>query len=180
MDDADRAYMLSVARRIVRDPAEAEDVTQDAMLLAHRFRDRFRGDAGHRTWLYRIVTSAALSRLRRRRAERRRLDALADHIQISVDTGASPAVLLERARAAAELTEVVNHLDEKYRSVVAMRLADDLAEREIAEALGLPLSTVKIRIFRARRQLRELLGRADGEQARGRVPAGGGEGATVG
>ncbi len=156
MDDADRSYVLAVARRIVRDDAEAEDVTQDALLLAHRHRDQFRGDASYRTWLHRIATTTALSAIRRRASARRRIDALADHILSSADTGATPEVLLERARTAAELEHAVGRLDEKYASVLAMRLRDE-SEREIADALGVSVATVKIRAFRARDQLRGLL-----------------------
>ena len=156
MEEADRSFVYAVARRIVRDDAEAEDVAQEALLLAHRHRDQYRGQASYRTWLHRIATTAALTALRRRRAARRRIDALADHIQISADTGTPPDLLLERARAAAQLERAVGALDEKYACVLALRLRDE-SEREIAETLGVTVATVKIRAFRGRNQLARLL-----------------------
>ena len=62
-----RAYVKSVAMKYVRNETDAEDVTQDALLLAHRYRDSFRGDSRYSTWLYRVTATAALMFLRRQR-----------------------------------------------------------------------------------------------------------------
>src|SRR5205809_8096140 len=62
-----RAYVKSVALKYVRNEQDADDVTQDAMLLAHRYRDSFRGESRYTTWLYRVTATAALMFLRRRR-----------------------------------------------------------------------------------------------------------------
>src|SRR5262249_1113111 len=62
-----RAYVKSVAMKYVRNETDAEDVTQDALLLAHRYRDSFRGESRFSTWLYRVTATAALMFLRRQR-----------------------------------------------------------------------------------------------------------------
>src|SRR5438132_13170201 len=62
-----RAYVRSVALKYVRDDDAAEDVTQDAMLLAHRYRHTFRGESRYSTWLYRVTATAALMFLRKQR-----------------------------------------------------------------------------------------------------------------
>src|SRR5437588_13016882 len=62
-----RSYVKSIAMKYVRDDQDAEDVTQDAMLLAHRYRDSFRGESRYTTWLYRVTATAALMFLRRQR-----------------------------------------------------------------------------------------------------------------
>src|SRR4029077_12051264 len=62
-----RGFVRSIAMKYVRDEADAEDVTQDAMLLAHRYRASFRGDSRYSTWLYRVTATAALMFLRRQR-----------------------------------------------------------------------------------------------------------------
>ena len=62
-----RAYVKSVAMKYVRNETDAEDVTQDALLLAHRYRDSFRGESRYSTWLYRVTATAALMFLRRQR-----------------------------------------------------------------------------------------------------------------
>src|SRR5438067_12858964 len=70
-----RAYVKSVAMKYVRDPEDAEDVTQDALLLAHRYRDSFRGESRYTTWLYRVTATAALMFLRRQRRLAREIPA---------------------------------------------------------------------------------------------------------
>src|SRR6478609_11610145 len=65
--DRTRAYVRSVAMKYVRNEQDAEDVTQDAMLLAHRYRESFRGDSRYSTWLYRVTATAALMFLRKQR-----------------------------------------------------------------------------------------------------------------
>src|SRR4051794_2025453 len=65
--DRTRAYVRSIAMKYVHNESDAEDVTQDAMLLAHRHRDAFRGDARYSTWLYRVTATAALMFLRKQR-----------------------------------------------------------------------------------------------------------------
>src|SRR3569623_2520392 len=62
-----RAYVKSVAMKYVRDDQDAEDVTQDALLLAHRYRSSFRGESRYSTWLYRVTATAALMILRKQR-----------------------------------------------------------------------------------------------------------------
>src|SRR5262249_61062691 len=62
-----RAYVRSIAMKYVHNEHDAEDVTQDAMLLAFRYRDAFRGDSRYTTWLYRVTATAALMFLRRQR-----------------------------------------------------------------------------------------------------------------
>src|SRR5690606_17264238 len=62
----ERAYVFAVAMKYVKNEVDAEDVTQDALLLAHRHRDSFRGDARYGTWLYRVAATTALMFLRSR------------------------------------------------------------------------------------------------------------------
>jgi RNA polymerase sigma-70 factor (ECF subfamily) len=149
----DRAFVYAVARRIVRDEAAAEDVAQDAMLLAFRYRDSFRGASKYRTWLYRIATTAALSYLRKRRRSREQLSPddqdlaqeLADPSDSAEDT------LLERERAA-HAQHLLAQLPPKYRDVLVLR-----AERSVAETaaeMGISVANVKVRTHRAVHQLR--------------------------
>src|SRR5215475_10347717 len=70
-----RAYVKSVAMKYVRNEQDADDVAQDAMLLAHRYRDSFRGESRYSTWLYRVTATAALMFLRRQRRVAREIAA---------------------------------------------------------------------------------------------------------
>ncbi len=150
----DRRFVYNVARRIVRDEDAAADVTQDAMLLAFRFRDRYRGDARYHTWLYRIAATAAITHLRRCR--RRRLDRTVG--LAAVAEVREPAATPEEHLAVAEVAErtwiELAALDVRYADVLRLRFVDELSEVEVARALGLSLPTVKIRTHRGRHALR--------------------------
>src|SRR5215467_3055747 len=103
--DRTRAYVRSVAMKYVRDEQDAEDVTQDAMLLAHRYRDSFRGDSRYSTWLYRVTATAALMFLRKQRRIARELPASG-----ALDEDGTP--LLERQAAPNDLrNEVIARRD---------------------------------------------------------------------
>lgn len=156
--DDDRRFVFAVARRIVRDEDAAADVTQDAMLLAFRYRDRFRGDSRYRTWLYRIAASAALTHLRRRR--RARTDqtvSLSPAIEPPAPV-ASPEEQVAGAQAATRAHRELDALDARYGDVLRLRFVDELSEAEVARTLGLSLATVKIRTHRGRHALRAALG----------------------
>src|ERR1041385_2895330 len=88
-----RAYVKSIAMKYVHNEQDAEDVTQDAMLLAHRYRDSFRGDSRYSTWLYRVTATAALMFLRKQRRLAREIPSSG----VGVDEEASP--WLERVAA---------------------------------------------------------------------------------
>jgi RNA polymerase sigma-70 factor, ECF subfamily len=152
----DRGFVFAVARRIVGSAEDAEDVTQDALLLAYRHRAAFRGDARYRTWLYRIASTTALGHLRRRRRSRELLapteDALAAQLP---DDAKSPEASVADAEAARVLTSALTQLDPKYRDVMLSRV--DATETETAARLGITVANVKIRAHRARKQLRDVL-----------------------
>lgn len=157
LTDELRGFVFAVARRIVRDDDDAADVTQDALLLAHRHRDAFRGDSSYRTWLYRIATTTALGHLRRRKRTREQLVLGDEPVGVAEP---DPAPSPEDQAATHEVAELVRRaidgLDDKYRDVLLAR-ADDASESEVAVRLGVTIANVKIRTHRARRQLRDAL-----------------------
>ena len=148
---------LRVAYLVVRDHAEAEDVTQDALVKAYRSLDKFRVDAPFRPWLLRIVRNEALNRVRGT-GRRERLALRAGTDPASGDAAPSPEaeVILEEERA--RLLTLIDELPARFRSVVVHRYLLDLSEQETSEVLGLPLGTVKSRSSRALDRLRRSLG----------------------
>ena len=155
--DCTRSYVKSIALKYVRDDQDAEDVTQDAMLLAHRYRASFRGDSRYSTWLYRVTATAALMFLRRQRRHARELPSSA-----SVDDDGTP--LLERQAAPLDVrAEVIARADldgvriavaelgAKYPAVFWKRYGEGQTETEIARELGISVAAVKTRAFRGRR-----------------------------
>jgi RNA polymerase sigma-70 factor (ECF subfamily) len=150
---ADRIH--SVCRRIVANPEDALDATQEAMIAIARGITRFDGRAAFGTWCYRIATNAAIDELRRGR--RRPVPAHPDAPD-PVATGSGPdAVVVARLDVDAALQQV----PEEFRVAVVLRDLCDLDYAEIAEVLGVPPGTVRSRISRGRAILVERLGGPD-------------------
>lgn len=154
----ERNYVFSVAMKYVKNEVEAEDVTQEALLLAHRHQNSFRGDSRYSTWLYRVAATTALMHLRSKR--RRAAEILAPAPRGSDDgpsllerrdPAPSPADRAEAREKLAEVAEAVERMGKNYRKLFWMRYRDGYTEPQIAERLGLPVTTVKTRSFRARR-----------------------------
>lgn len=152
----DRGFVYAVARRFVRAPEDAEDITQEALLLAYRYRDAFRGDARYRTWLYRITTRAALTYLRRTGRSRVRVGAEADvSSRPVVDDAATPESMLADDQTRRLVRRALDDLEPKYRDILVVRA--ERSEAEAAALLGISVSNVKIRAHRARKRLKEAL-----------------------
>lgn len=156
----DRAFVYAVARRFLNCPADADDVTQEALLLAYRHRDSFRGESRYRTWLYRIAVTTALGFLRKRRRSRTEgLDAVHHHLlEAMVDPADSPERAIADAEQQALVERALVELTPAYRDVLLAR-AGEATEPEIAARFGISVANVKIRTHRARKQLRATLDR---------------------
>src|SRR5512140_3243092 len=159
-DDAERGFVYSVSRCYVRDEDAAEEVAQEAMLLAFRHRDAFRGESHPRTWLYRIAAMAALGYLRRQRRRDAQVTVTSCDPEELAGLDDPTARSAEEALVSRELADRLRcrllELDEKYASVLRLR-AEDLRDHQIAERLGISVAVVKIRAYRARAMLREVL-----------------------
>lgn len=148
----DRRFVYSVARRIVGSDEDADDVAQEALLLAHRHLASFRGDSRLRTWLYRIAVTTALGHLRRTKRA---------HLHVPVadvplpDPSKSPEAAVADAESDALVRKAVQTLEPLYRDVLIARAY--ASEAEVAECLGISVANVKIRAHRARHQLRTVL-----------------------
>jgi len=156
--DRTRAYVRSIAMKYVRNEHDADDVTQDAMLLAHRYRDAFRGDSRYSTWLYRVTATAALMFLRKQRRLSREIPAsgtggIDEDGTAWIDRVASPNDLRAEVIARADLSivaDAVAKLGAKYPAVFWKRYGEGRTETEIARELGVSVAAVKTRAFRAR------------------------------
>jgi RNA polymerase sigma-70 factor, ECF subfamily len=156
--------LYRVARAVTRDDSEAEDVVQEAYFHAFANLGNFRGDSSLATWLTRIALNEALGRLRRQRptVELSTLDA-----ESQDETHVIPFPLMaancdpERAVAQREIRRLmeraIDDLPEIFRIVFVMREIEDLSVEETADFLNLPQATVKTRLHRARRLLRQAL-----------------------
>jgi RNA polymerase sigma-70 factor (ECF subfamily) len=160
---APRVYNL--ARRLLGNAPDAEDVTQDVFLQVVRNLPTFRGEAAFSTWLYRVAVNAALA-YRRKRAlrEGRRVP---DPLEEFAEDGSHRAPvrrwvsrpeqqLLDR-EAHQVIEQAIAGLPESYRDVYVLADVEELASAEIAEMLGLSVAAVKSRLHRARLLMRKAL-----------------------
>jgi len=143
------------ATLMLRDPAEAQDVAQEALFRLWQFRERVRVE-GVRLWLMRTVRNLCIDRIRKRRV-RAEVDEGDDVVAIEADVSPGP----ERLTASGQLGEMIERalgeLSPHDRSVVILREVQGLTYDEIAEILDLPLGTLKARLHRARERLRKQL-----------------------
>lgn len=147
--------LYRTARSIVKDDAEAEDVLQEAYLLAFRAMDNFRGESSMSTWLTRIVINEAIGRTRRRSAEIIQLDgdaAMDEHTE-------QPEQALLRSEARRLIEQKIDGLPDSFRTVFVLRALEEMTVEETATCLEIPAATVRTRYFRARGLLREALSR---------------------
>lgn len=151
--DRHASAVYRVARSIVHDPALADDVVQETMLTAWRKSPVPPGEEIPRAWLLRVARNTAISLLRTRREDLHGPDTLPD-----AGTEASATIRTVEGRAQLEeLWEAMRCLDEDARALIVLKEVDGLSYEEIAEALELPLPTVKTRLFRARKTLKDAM-----------------------
>lgn len=156
--------LYRVVRGVVDDDAEAEDVVQEAYVHAYANITGFRGDASLATWLARIALNEAYGRLRRRRQtmDIEQVDAMAGEPGRVVPFpnrfgGEDPAAAAAREQLRHLLEHAVDDLPEAFRIVFVLREIEGCTVEETAVTLGLRSETVKTRLYRARRLLRNAL-----------------------
>jgi RNA polymerase sigma-70 factor (ECF subfamily) len=167
--------VYSLAMRLLHHEHDAEDVTQQTFLSAMENLKGFRAESTFSTWLLRIATHAALKIIRKRNglptvsleAATEPSDTLdtIPHPEFIADWRQSPTELVERNETQRLLDEALKSLDEKHRLVFLLRDVEGLSIKETAEALGLSEANTKVRLLRARLQLREHLTRTLGDPA---------------
>lgn len=150
--------IYNLALRMLRDPAEAEDLTQEAFVAAFEQIGSFRGESAFSTWLYRIAVRRSLNRIR---DLGRRPLAHASSLDVA-DPSPGPDVIRERRETRAALERGLLALSADFRVVLVLREMQGLSYEEIAEMLGVEAGTVKSRLHRARfalaEQCRSMLG----------------------
>lgn len=147
----------NLARWLVRDPADAEDVLQEAYVRAFRHFEAFRGERA-RGWLLSIVRNACWSFLSRRGEVQEPFDEERDTPAVVVQITPEPEAQLVRVDQARRIQEEVQALRPEFREAFVLRELEGLSYKEIAEITNVPLGTVMSRLSRARRELQIRLG----------------------
>src|SRR5213594_1301670 len=164
-----RSFLLQIAVASTRNPTDAEDIVQEALMRSYRGIKRFRGDCSLRIWLSRIVVRVAISHPRSlgRRLKRwvffADLEAVYEDGSVQQFEPPDPAGLFDR-EAMMDIRKHVNRLPDEFRMPLLMLAVDGLTIPEIAAILEIPEGTVKSRIFYARKRLKETLAGRKGKK----------------
>lgn len=143
--------------QMLRNEAEAEDVVQDAFILALTRLESFHGKSAFFTWLYRIAYNVAVSRIRRRKPTVS-LAAGDDSRPMEFEGNApAPYERMSRSEDVCQLNLALERLSEEHRTVLVLREMQELDYEAISEILELPIGTVRSRLHRARMQLKQQL-----------------------
>ena len=144
--------------RMVGDYDAALDLTQEIFIKVYASLSRYRPEFKFSTWIYKIAHNAAIDHLRRTSSRERSLNVgtATDNYELPLESeGLTPEQQSEREERRGEIENVVRSLPTAYRELIVLRHSQDLTYEEIVEVTGLPLGTVKNRLFRAREMMRQ-------------------------
>jgi len=156
------AAIHHIIYKIVYDEETARDLVQETFMKAFASLASYRSEYRFSTWLYKIAANSSIDFLRKKRIKALSLDRQVDtrdgSVEIEIaDYSYHPGRDLERKQQAVSIEEAIESLPEKYRTVIIYRHKQDKSYDEIADSLGIPVGTVKARIFRARELLKKKL-----------------------
>lgn len=159
-ENQSRVYHLAL--KMMSDPEDAYDVSQEAFLKAFTSLKSFKGESSFSSWLYRITANLCLDQLRSRKKQKTAslvyLDDEAAEQELQLpDLRYEPASELERRELRRAIDRALEKLPAQSRSILLLREASGLSYSEIGETLGLEEGTVKSRLFRARAKLAKIL-----------------------
>ena len=162
-DELVRRYQRPIAAyvyRMVGDYDAALDLTQEVFIKVYNSLSRYRSEFKFSTWIYKIAHNAAIDHLRRYAVREQAITSgfEGERREISIESRRlTPEQESELEERRSEIEQVVDSLPSAYRELIVLRHSHDLSYEEIAEVTGLPLGTVKNRLFRAREAMRDLL-----------------------
>jgi RNA polymerase sigma-70 factor (ECF subfamily) len=163
-----QTYVYSIALSIMRNPADAADMTQEAFIRLLRGLSTYRAETKFTTWLYRLVTNVCLDGLRRRGRPVESLDMVESGTAedesrapserlADTDRQTQPEPTLELSESAAEVRSALEQLPTAQRLALTLHYFEDMRYEEVAETMGLPLNTVKSHLRRGKERLATLL-----------------------
>jgi RNA polymerase sigma-70 factor (ECF subfamily) len=149
----DAAYNL--ARFLMRNDRDAEDIVQEAALRAFRFFDSFRGE-NSRAWFLSIVRNTAFTALKRNRMDDQTVE-FDEELHGGQIPPLDPGIALDRAQDQQTVRAAIEQLPAEFREALTLRELEGMSYKEIADVAGVPIGTIMSRLARARRQLQVLL-----------------------
>jgi len=155
---AEGASLLRLARRLLGDPDEADDLLQDALVNAYRALSSFRGESSMKTWVWRIVTREGLKKLRRRKLKNKVAGwfrgSEAPPPGLGLGRARLPESLADTQQQMLVLQKAMEKLPDRQRATLVMRYFEGMPVAEIAEVLEIGPGTVKTHLVRALKQVR--------------------------
>ena len=149
-----RARIVRYIRYLIHDASEAEDLAQETFIRAYCQQETLRDLTALESWLYRIATHICIDRLRQRAKTRaRRADSPVEDLLIVDHAQPSPFVIVQQQEMGECVDQYVATLSDPQKAVLLLHDADGMTDNEIADLLALPLTTVKMRLHRARQKL---------------------------
>jgi len=160
--DRHRNSVFHIVFRVVRDQDMAQDLVQETFMKAFSSLKSYHCEYRFSTWLYRIAANASIDYLRKKRIKALSLDLPIDtedgQVTVEIpDMSHHPEEEILRRERAVSISEAINSLPAKYRQVIIARHQEEKSYEEIADELGVPVGTIKARIFRARELLKKHL-----------------------
>jgi len=157
-----QSYAYNIAYRMIGNEEDAKDAAQEALIKVFKNLKAFKGDSAFSTWLYRIVMNSCKDLLRKRKPNEISIDKTYEtdegevHMELQDDSN-DPVTLYEQSEVRVTIESALEELPDNYKSVVVLREIQGLSYDEIAEIEDIPVGTVRSRINRGRRILREIL-----------------------
>ena len=155
----DAAYNL--ARFLMRNDQNAEDIVQEASLRAFRFFESFRGE-NSRAWFLSIVRNTAFTALRRNRMDEENV-VFDDELHGGQIPALDAGIALDRAHDRQTVRAAIEQLPAEFREAITLRELEGMSYKEIADVAGVPIGTIMSRLARARRQLQLLLAKTQAD-----------------
>jgi RNA polymerase sigma-70 factor (ECF subfamily) len=152
--------VYNIALRITSDPDAASDCAQEAFIRAHKALHQYDPTLPFGPWIFRIATNASLNHVQRWHAHQTKVDELPDS---AAPEELGPEASALRRETLAEVVAAMSELPPAYRAALTLRHMQQLSYQEVADALGIPLGTVKTHLHRARAALKARLAARKGE-----------------
>ena len=158
--------VVQIALKFVNNQADANDIAQEAFIKAYKAIGNFRGESGFYTWLYRIVVNTARTFLESSSKHRNNVDVDAEDIasqdhQGALSSNQTPDRIIESQELQRTIMQALTQLPTELRQAITLREVEGLAYDEIAKLTGVPVGTVRSRIFRARQFIEEKMALLD-------------------
>lgn len=156
-----KTRIKSLVRRMIKDPDDVDDLTQEAFIKAYNALDSFQFAYNFSAWLYRIASNSCIDFLRKKRFKTVSIDQpVAGEEDLYIDIpndDLTPDIEMISKERKKILKKAIDELPENYRNIINMRHTEEMDYKEIAKKLEIPLGTVKAHLFRARKLLYDAL-----------------------